>query len=72
MCTLDASKDYEAISAWLALQESTETERAYRKEAERLLLWAILVQLKLLQRLGYFPMLTDVPVAVIEHIGAAL
>ncbi len=26
----------------------------------------ILVQLKLLQRLGYFPMLADVPVAVID------
>ncbi|QUN32294.1 Tn3 family transposase (plasmid) [Cupriavidus sp. KK10] len=32
----------------------------------------ILVQLKLLQRLGYFPMLTEVPAAVIEHVRAAL
>jgi len=32
----------------------------------------ILVQLKLLQRLGYFPMLMDVPPAVIEHVRAAL
>ncbi len=32
----------------------------------------ILVQLKLLQRLGYFPMLADVPPAVIDHVRAAL
>lgn len=32
----------------------------------------ILVQLKLLQRLGYFPMLADVPVAVIDHVASAL
>lgn len=52
MCTLDASNDYEAISAWLALHESTETERAYRKEAERLLLWAILERGKALSSLA--------------------
>lgn len=40
-CTLDADNDYEAASAWLALQESGATQRAYRKEAERLILWAI-------------------------------
>jgi len=32
----------------------------------------ILVQLKLLQRLGYFPLLVDVPISVIEHVGAAM
>nr|WP_011296124.1 DUF4158 domain-containing protein [Cupriavidus necator] len=32
----------------------------------------ILVQLKLLQRLGYFPMLVDVPPIVIDHVRAAL
>ena len=32
----------------------------------------ILVQLKLLQRLGYFPMLADVPPIVIDHVRAAL
>ncbi|RTL28289.1 MAG: integrase [Burkholderiales bacterium] len=41
-CALDASNDYEAIHAWIALQESPATQRAYRKEAERLLLWSIL------------------------------
>ncbi len=51
MCTLDANNDYDAIGAWLALYESTETERAYRKEAERLLLWAILERGKALSSL---------------------
>ncbi|CAN7781330.1 site-specific integrase [Cupriavidus necator] len=39
--TLGASNDYEAVQAWLALHESPATQRAYRKEAERLILWAI-------------------------------
>ena len=43
-CTLRADNDYEAIRAWLALQDNDETRRAYRKEAERLMLWAILEQ----------------------------
>ncbi len=41
-CTLDARNDYEAVQAWLSLHESASTLRAYRKEAERLILWAIL------------------------------
>lgn len=41
-CTLDATNDYEAVNAWLSLHESTATQRAYRKEAERLILWAII------------------------------
>jgi site-specific recombinase XerD len=40
-CTLDASTDYEAVQAWFALHETPTTQRAYRKEAERLILWAI-------------------------------
>jgi site-specific recombinase XerD len=40
-CTLDASNDYQAIQTWLALHESPATKRTYRKEAERLILWAI-------------------------------
>lgn len=40
-CTLDAKNDYEAVQAWLSLHESASTQRAYRKEAERLILWAI-------------------------------
>ena len=40
-CTLAADNDYQAVNAWLALHESPATQRAYRKEAERLILWAI-------------------------------
>ncbi|WP_233809428.1 site-specific integrase [Paraburkholderia sp. HP33-1] len=40
-CTLDAANDYEAVQTWLALHESPATQRTYRKEAERLILWAI-------------------------------
>lgn len=40
-CTLDAANDYEAVQAWLSLHEAPTTQRAYRKEAERLILWAI-------------------------------
>lgn len=39
--TLDANHDYEAVQAWLSLHEAAATQRAYRKEAERLILWAI-------------------------------
>ncbi len=41
-CLLDAHNDYQAVQAWLSLQDSTATQRAYRKEAERLMLWAII------------------------------
>ncbi len=41
VCLLKASNDYEAVQSWLSLHESTATRRAYRKEAERLILWAI-------------------------------
>lgn len=41
-CTLNARNDYEAVQAWLALHESPDTRRTYRKEAERLILWAII------------------------------
>ena len=40
-CALDACNDYQAVNAWLSLHESTATQRAYRKEGERLMLWAI-------------------------------
>jgi site-specific recombinase XerD len=40
-CTLNADNDYQAVQAWLSLHESPATQRAYRKEAERLILWAI-------------------------------
>lgn len=41
-CLLNASNDYEAVRSWLSLHESLATYRAYRKEAERLMLWAII------------------------------
>lgn len=41
-CTLRANNDYEAVQAWLGLHEAAATQRAYRKEAERLILWAVL------------------------------
>lgn len=41
-CTLAARTDIEAVNAWLALHEAPTTARAYRKEAERLVLWALL------------------------------
>jgi site-specific recombinase XerD len=41
-CTLSANNDYEAVQAWLALHESAATQRAYKKEAERLILWAVM------------------------------
>jgi hypothetical protein len=40
--TLNADNDYAAVQAWLGLHESPSTLRAYRKEAERLILWAII------------------------------
>lgn len=43
--------------------------RQSRQESTSVL---ILIQLKLLQRLGYFPMMVDVPFAIIDHVRAAL
>ncbi len=40
-CGLAATTDAEAMAAWLGLHESEHTARAYRREAERLLLWAV-------------------------------
>jgi hypothetical protein len=42
--------------------------RQSRQESTAVL---IMVQLKLLQRLGYFPMLSDVPHIIIDHLRAA-
>lgn len=51
-CLLRANNDYDAINAWLQLHESAATQRAYRKEAERLLLWAIAEQGRALSSLS--------------------
>lgn len=50
-CILGAGNDYEAVQAWLSLHESTATQRAYRKEAERLILWSIVERRKALSSL---------------------
>lgn len=50
-CILGAGNDYEAVQAWLSLHESAATQRAYRKEAERLILWAIVERGKALSSL---------------------
>lgn len=51
MCSLSANNDYDAVKAWLSLHEAPATARAYRKEAERLLLWAMLERNKPLSSL---------------------
>ena len=49
---LSARNDYEAIAAWLATkQEQPNTQRAYRREAERLLLWTVLERHKAMSSL---------------------
>jgi integrase len=65
-CRIEARNDYEAIGAWLSLwDEGTATHRAYRKEAERFLLWAVIEQGKSLSSLttpdcaGYRRFLAD-------------
>jgi integrase len=52
-CLLAANNDLEAVEAWLGLQESESTQRAYRKEAERLMLWAIIERDKPLSSLAH-------------------
>jgi site-specific recombinase XerD len=51
-CALAANNDYDAVQAWLSLQDAPATHRAYRKEAERLLLWAIVERGKPLSSLA--------------------
>lgn len=58
-CLVLAVNDHEAIGAWLAAQrpgegnrELSSTQRSYRKEAERLLLWSILKRKKALSSLS--------------------
>ncbi len=58
-CLLVAADDYAAIGAWLTSKgrgakdgELTATQRAYRREAERLLLWVVLERNKALSSLA--------------------
>jgi site-specific recombinase XerD len=51
-CKVAAANDYEAIQAWLRLRvPGAHTWRAYRKEGERFLLWAVLERRKALSSL---------------------
>jgi hypothetical protein len=51
-CKVAAANDHEAIQAWLRLRiEGSHTWRAYRKEGERFLLWAVLERRKALSSL---------------------
>lgn len=52
-CRLHASHDLDAIKSWLALKDNNpKTYQAYKKELERLLLWAILVRGKAVSSLN--------------------
>lgn len=58
-CLLLAANDHEAIGAWLASKRTgnatgnlSSTQRSYRKEAERLLLWAVLERRKAVSSLS--------------------
>ena len=51
-CALSARNDHEAVTAWIERHESPATQRAYRKEAERLILWAIIERKKPLSSLS--------------------
>jgi len=49
---INASNDHQAIHAWLATKSGNlNTQRAYRKEAERMLLWAVIEREKALSDL---------------------
>lgn len=58
LCMLAADNDHQAICAWLNSKRSgpegtlSHTQRAYRKEGERLLLWAVLERRKALSSLN--------------------
>lgn len=51
-CALDARNDLEAVQAWIERHEAGATRRAYRKEAERLILWAVIERGKALSSLS--------------------
>lgn len=51
-CKIAAANDHEAVQAWLRLRlPGSHTWRAYRKEAERFLLWAVIARRKALSSL---------------------
>jgi len=48
---MGADNDFAAVKAWLELQAVTATQPAYRNEAERLMLWAIMERSRALSSL---------------------
>lgn len=50
-CRIPAADDLAAVRAWLGSRSNAHTVRAYRKEAERLLLWSLFVRGKALSSL---------------------
>ena len=50
-CVLSASNDYEAAQSWIERHEADATQRAYKKEAERLILWPVVQRGKALSSL---------------------
>lgn len=53
--TLDANNDYQAVHTSLGLHESPATHSTYRKEAERMILWAIVERGRALSSLTTAP-----------------
>ena len=52
-CRIAATNDYQAIQAWLAARATNpNTERAYRREAERLLIWSVMERNRALSSLS--------------------
>ena len=46
LCLMKADNDYQALLTWIKSKTSLNTQRAYRKDGERFLLWAILIKHK--------------------------
>ena len=72
VCSLSARNDHEAIAAWLRGKASNHTYRAYRKEAERILLWAVCERAKPLSSLLYEDCLAYVEFLAPQHLSALL
>jgi len=51
-CLLGVDDDYQAVMLWIQSKRSPHTQRTYRREAERLMLWAILIRGKALSSLN--------------------
>ena len=49
---MNATNDHQAVQAWLGVHETPATQSGYRKEAERLMLWAIVERQRALSSLS--------------------